>query len=192
MSKSKDVYCHCLTFSVFFVFCFCFSLLPMYFLCFSLCHSLLYASLHVLNKVFFYFSFLSSARLKYNFKFKNIFFLRKRCFGKFLDLQMKGRIMKSCWVSYLVFIIECIENSSIVSIVNYWYNILDVFSSCKDVLSAMGHGLKCGCNHGDFCCTWTTTSPLQWELVRTKETVFLPTSLIGSFTRYKHSPTSGF
>ena len=123
MSKSKDVYCHCLTFSVFFVFCFCFSLLPMYFLCFSLCHSLLYASLHVLNKVFFYFSFLSSARLKYNFKFKNIFFLRKRCFGKFLDLQMKGRIMKSCWVSYLVFIIECIENSSIVSTVNYWYNI---------------------------------------------------------------------
>ena len=31
----------------------------------------------------------------------------------------------------------------------------------------------------------------QWELVRTKETVFLSTSLIGFLTRYKHSPTSG-
>ena len=34
--------------------------------------------------------------------------------------------------------------------------------------------------------------PLQWKLVRTKETTFLSTLLIGSFTRYKHLPTSGF
>ena len=29
----------------------------------------------------------------------------------------------------------------------------------------------------------------QWELVRTKETAFLSTSLIGFLTRYKHLPT---
>ena len=71
-------------------------------------------------------------------------------------------------------------------------SMVDVFSGCKDAQSAMGQGQKYGYNHGDFCCTWTTTCPLQWELVRTKETAFLSTSLTGSFTRYKHSSTSGF
>ena len=44
----------------------------------------------------------------------------------------------------------------------------------------------------DICCKWSTTSPFQWELVWTKETVFLSTLLISYFTCYKHSPTSGF
>ena len=39
---------------------------------------------------------------------------------------------------------------------------------------------------------WTTIPPLQWELVRTKETAFLSASLIVSSTRYKHSPSSDF
>ena len=40
-------------------------------------------------------------------------------------------------------------------------SVVDVFSGCKDAQSAMGQGQKYGYNHGDFCCTWTTTSPLQ-------------------------------
>ena len=69
---------------------------------------------------------------------------------------------------------------------------VDKFSSCKDIESAMGQGEKYGYNHEGFCCTWTTTCPLHRELVRTKDTAFLRTSLIGAFTRYKHLPTSGF
>ena len=40
-------------------------------------------------------------------------------------------------------------------------SVVDVFSSCKDVQSAMGQGQKYRYNHGDCCCTWTTTSPLR-------------------------------
>ena len=40
-------------------------------------------------------------------------------------------------------------------------SVIDVFSGCKDAQSAMGQGQKYGYNHGDFCCTQTTTSPLQ-------------------------------
>ena len=70
-------------------------------------------------------------------------------------------------------------------------SMIDVFSSCKDVQCAMGSGWKYGYNHGDFCCTWTTTSSLKCELEHTTETAFLSNSLVGSFTHYKHSPTSG-
>ena len=35
-------------------------------------------------------------------------------------------------------------------------------------------------------------TPLQRELIATKETAFLSTLLIGSSTRYKHSPINGF
>ena len=47
-------------------------------------------------------------------------------------------------------------------------------------------------NSGGFCCTWTSTSSLQCKLVYTTETAFLSNSLVGSFTHYRHSPTSGF
>ena len=40
-------------------------------------------------------------------------------------------------------------------------SVVDVFSGCKDAQSAMGQGQKYGYNHGDFCCTWATASPLQ-------------------------------
>ena len=61
--------------------------------------------------------------------------------------------------------------------------IVDVISICKDAQSAMGQDRNMD--------AITEIFVAQWELVRTKETVFLSTSLIGFLTRYKHSPTSG-
>ena len=46
-----------------------------------------------------------------------------------------------------------------------------MFSSCKAVQNPMVQGQKYGYNHEEFCCIWIATSPLQWELVQTKETV---------------------
>ena len=40
-------------------------------------------------------------------------------------------------------------------------SMVDVFSGCKDAQSEMWQGQNYGYNHGDFCCTWTTTSPPQ-------------------------------
>ena len=68
---------------------------------------------------------------------------------------------------------------------------IDVFSSYKDV-NAQWYKVRDGYNYGDFCSTWTTTSSLQCKLVLTTETASLSNSLVGSFTHYKHSLTSGF
>ena len=35
------------------------------------------------------------------------------------------------------------------------------WSRCKDVQSLVGQGYKHGCNHGDFCWTWPTTSTMR-------------------------------
>ena len=59
-------------------------------------------------------------------------------------------------------------------------SMVDMFPNCKDVQSAMGQRQRHEYNHGDFCCTWSTTSSLQWKLVQTIVTVFLSISFVGS------------
>ena len=53
------------------------------------------------------------------------------------------------------------RNCKFVGISRSYSSLFHVNCSCKDIYSAMGQRQKYGYNHGDFCCTWTTTSPLQ-------------------------------
>ena len=97
---------------------------------------------HFLQEICIHFTLDNVLQFRLSFLRSFLFYFFSQFSDLFIPIKMQG--LQICRKSQSVFI-----------------SMVDVFFGCKDTQSSVGQGQKYGCNHGDFCCTWTRPSPLQ-------------------------------